>query len=683
MKRVQDRYPRASITGFVRLAPQQLWLRRLDSVSGSPEISLSRKKAKPGKPAEPSGTGNRPRRVERRRVTSPARSAISFSRHDLLIAAALAAAILAVYGQVASHHFIGLDDDLYILDNPMVNGGLSLKGIAWAFTTFHAANWHPLTWLSHMIDSQLFGLNAGGHLLVNSMIHVLNTLLVYLFLKRATGARWRSAMVAALFALHPLHVESVAWAAERKDTLAAFFGLLCLLSYVRYAEAASVKRYAIVALTLALGLMAKPMLVTWPFVLLLLDYWPLHRLHWQPASGIKRFAKELLPLIREKVPLFCLVAASMIVTYIAQSRGGAVQGLTNAPLSWRVSNAVVAYAKYLLLTFWPNGLGVYYPFSPDGVPAWQVAGALVLLAAITASAIGQAARRGYLITGWLWFLGTLIPVIGLVQVGGQAMADRYHYIPSIGLFVALVFGVGELAAARRVGRVTIAAAAAVVLVVLSAVTAIQVRRWRDSVTLFEHTLSVTTGNLVIEYNVGQVLGKQGRYGEALPHFAEALRINPDFFDALINMGFTLSEQGKPAEAVGFYNKALSVEPGSAKAHQELALALVKLEKKDEALEHFYKAMEITPTDADARTNLGLMLARLGKLREAAEQLNEALRLNPNSAEAHNNLGLVFLAAGKPQESLAHFSTAIRLKPELAGAQDNLKRAQARINAGEK
>jgi Flp pilus assembly protein TadD len=639
---------------------------------------VARKTLRTKKPS--SAGGDNPRSGESRRVVEAAKS---LGRPELLIAVALAAVTLAVYGQVATHQFISLDDDLYIRDNPMVNAGWSLKGIAWAFTTFHAANWHPLTWLSHMTDSQLFGLNAGGHLLVNALIHVLNTLLLFVFLKRVTGARWRSAIVAGLFALHPLHVESVAWAAERKDTLAAFFGLMSLLAYARYVEAPSRKRYAMVAVALALGLMAKPMLVTWPFVLLLLDYWPLCRFEWRPTQGIRGFAKAFLPLIGEKVPLFCLVAASMIVTYVAQSRGGAVQGLVNAPISWRVSNAVVAYAKYLLLTFWPTGLGVYYPFSPGGVPAWQVAGALVLLAAITAIAVREAGRRAYLIVGWLWFLGTLVPVIGLVQVGGQAMADRYHYIPSIGLFLAMVFGFADFAVAKRVRRIAIPAAGATVLLVLGTLTFLQVGRWRDSVTLFEHTLSVTSDNLVIHYNLGHVLGKQGRYEEAVPHFAEALRIKPDFFDALFNMGITLSEQGKAAEAIGFYNQALGLKLDSARAHMQLGLALVKVERKDEALGHFYKALELAPNDDVVRTNLGLMLARQGKLSQAAEQLNEALRLNPNSAEAHNNLGLVFLAAGKPQEGLAHFSTALRLKPDIAGAPENLRRAQAQINALQK
>lgn len=599
------------------------------------------------------------------------------------MAAALAVATFAVYGQVISHQFISLDDDVYIRDNPMVAGGLTLKGIAWAFTSFQDSNWHPLTWLSHMVDSEIFGLNAGGPLLENALIHVSNTLLLFLFLKRVTGASWQSAIVAALFALHPLHVESVAWAVERKDTLSTFFGLLSLLAYARYTEAASSKRYALVALWLSLGLMTKPMLVTWPFVLLLLDYWPLRRLEWQPADGIKRFGKAWVPLFREKLPLFCLVAASMVVTYLAQSYG-TVRALVDASFPWRLANALASYAKYLFLTFWPSGLGVYYPLSPAGVPAWQIAVAVVLLLAITAIALREARRRPYLITGWLWFLGTLVPVIGLVQVGvGPAMADRYHYIPSIGLFTAIIFGLADLATAWRIGRVSIAVVSTAVLLVFGSLTALQVSRWRDSMTLFERTLSVTSDNLVIHYNFGHFLGQQGKYDEAVPHFAEALRIKPDFFDALINMGVSLSEQGKSAEAIPYYHRALGVEPDNAKAHMQLALALVKQEKGDDALQQAYKALELAPNDADIRTNLGLMLARRKELSEAATQLNEALRLNPNSAEAHNNLGLVFLMAGQPEESLPHFSAALRLKPNFTIASDNLRRAQRQIDARQK
>src|SRR6202140_1018912 len=375
-----------------------------------------------------------------KRSAAPLRHAATFGRPDLLILLGLAVMTFGIYVHVIGHQFTTLDDPTYIQENSMVNRGVTRAGLAWAFTTFHAANWHPLTWIAHMIDSQLFGMNAGGHLLVNALIHVVNTLLVFWFLLRTTHARWPSALVAALFALHPLDVESVAWAAERKDTLSTFFGLLGLMAYARYAETLSWKHYVLVAVALALGLMAKPMLVTWPFVLLLLDYWPLRRFQWQPATATKGFVRALVPLVREKLPLFCLVAASAVITIIAQSHGGAVRTFEQVPASLRLSNAVVSYAKYLFLTVWPWDLAMYYPFPRAGLPVWQFACAIVLIAVITAVALRQAREQPYLLMGWLWFVGTLVPVIGLVQVGEAAMADRYSYIPSIGLFVALVFG---------------------------------------------------------------------------------------------------------------------------------------------------------------------------------------------------------------------------------------------------
>jgi len=630
--------------------------------------------------------GGKARPVERSRVVSPAHSGKSFGRRELLIAAALAAATLAVYGQVITHQFISLDDDLYIRTNPIVSGGLTLKGIAWAFTTFHAANWHPLTWLSHMIDSQLFGLNAGGHLFVNVLIHVSNTLLLFFFLKRVTGALWRSAIVAALFALHPLHVESVAWAAERKDTLSTFFGLLCLIAYAGYVQKPSWKKYGLVAVSLGLGLMAKPMLVSWPFVLLLLDYWPFRRLEWRPADGIKRFAKDWLRLVREKVPLFCLVALSMVVTYLAQAHGGAVGGLTNAPLSWRLANLLVSYAKYFLLTFWPADLAIYYPASHQVAQAWQWAAALILLGALTALALRRVKARPYLIVGWLWFLGTLVPVIGLVRIGGQAMADRYTYIPSIGLFVALVFGLADLAHFWRIGRVFITITSALTIVILASLTALQTNRWRDSETLFVYALSVTSDNVIVQYNLGCALDQQGRAAEAIPHFAEALRIKPDHLHALANMGMALRKQGKAAEAIAFYQRALKMKSDpsdSAKVHWQLGLVLADQGKNEEALLEFYEAMRQIPQDSGMRTNLGVKLASQGKLAEATEQFNEALRLDSNSTEAHTNLGFVFLLSDKPEEAIGEFSIALRLKPDLVAARDGLKRAQAQINARRK
>jgi protein O-mannosyl-transferase len=623
------------------------------------------------------------RHREKARVAQPPRLASSIGRSELLIAAALAVASLAVYGQVVSHQFINFDDDLYIRDNPMVNGGLTLEGIAWAFTTFHSAIWHPLTWLSHMLDSQLFGLNAGGHLLVNALIHTANTLLLFLFLKRVTGARWRSALVAALFALHPLHVESVAWAAERKDTLSTFFGLLCLLAYARYVERPSRKKYALVAVWLALGLMAKPMLLSWPFVLLLLDYWPLRRIEWQPADSLERFSKAWWPLVREKLPLFFLITPYLVLTYIAQAREGAVADLVAAPLSWRLANSLISYGKYLLMTFWPDGLAMFYPAPLETAPVWQWNIALICLGAITALALRNARKRSYWIVGWLWFLGTLLPVIGLVQVGAQAMADRYTYIPSIGLFAVVVFGLADLAKTWRIGSVYIATASAVTILLLALLTTIQISRWRDSETLFAYVLSVTSDNSFVQNNLGTALGQQGKHAEAIPHFVEALRIKPNYADALENMGLALWKQGKAAEAIGFYQRALRVKPQSVKAHWGLGQVLAEQGKNDDAVQEVMKAAELAPSDGDIRRDLGRILARQGKISEAIAQLNEVLRLNPTSAEAHNDLGVYLQMAGQPEGSLAHFSAALRLKPDMSVAQDNLKRAQNEIDGRKK
>lgn len=609
-------------------------------------------------------------------------SGLRIGRRELQIGACLIVAVIAVYGQVIGHHFINLDDDIYVYENPMVTAGLTTKGVAWAFTTFHAANWHPLTWLSHMLDAQVFGLNPGPHLAINVLLHILNSLLLFALLKRMTQRLWRSAIVAASFALHPMHVESVAWAAERKDVLSAFFGVLCLLAYVRYARAAhpSWKQFLPVTLTLALALMAKPMFVTWPFVMLLLDYWPLNRLEWRPREGLKRLARGLVPLAREKIPIFALGAASVAITYIAQSRGGAVRQFTDAPLSLRISNALVSYAMYILSLLWPRGLGVYYPFPPEGIPPWQVAASLALVAGVTVAVLRTTERRGYLITGWGWYLGTLIPVIGLVQVGGQAMADRYSYIPSVGLFVIAVWGVGDLIAQTRAQRRVAAFVSIVWLAILGSLAYVQVGFWQDSITLFRHTLSVAPNNLVVKYNLAYSLGKQGNLDDAIVHFGDALRIKPDFFDALINIGVTLNDQRKFAEAATYLTRAVELQPQSSKAHLQLGIALAQNGGSDEALHHFYKAEGLAQNDPDVRTNLGLMLARVGRLPEAREQLNEAVRLNPNSPEAHNNLGLVLLMQGEPEKSIPEFSTALRLRPEFRLAQENLNRAQAQIKA---
>src|SRR6266576_585324 len=600
----------------------------------------------------------------------------TIARPDLFIVLGLAVITFGIYAQVIRHQFITLDDGWYIKNNPMVNRGITLAGLAWAFTTFCEANWHPLTWIAHMIDSQLFGLNAGGHLLVNALIHVENTLLVFVFLSRTTHARWPSALVAALFALHPLHVESVAWAAERKDTLSTFFGLLSLISYTRYAEGHSRKWYAWTGSTLTLGLLAKPMLVTWPFVLLLLDYWPLRRL--SQSTSRKNFLVSIAPLLREKLPLFAIVAASCVITFFAQSHGGAVRTFTDVPIALRLLNALVSYAKYLLLTFWPHDLAVYYPFTPIGIPAWQIVGAAFLLIGITASCLFQRKIRPYLIVGWLWFLGTLVPVIGLVQVGGQTMADRYFYIPSIGLLIAVVFGLADIAKTGRVAPSLSAAIAGMVLLVLATLTNAQIHLWSDSFTLFKHTLAVTPPNLVIENSLGIAMDNSGRYDEAAAHFEKALQVQRDHYEVLVNMGVTRYHQGQLPEAIEYYQAAMRSQPDAPEAHAQLALALWKQNRNEAAYDEVRRASQLAPKDANIRNYLGIALGRLGRFPEAIDQLHQALRLNPNSADAHSNLALALLASGKARDSIPEFEAALRLNPELHGAADNLRRAQARL-----
>jgi tetratricopeptide (TPR) repeat protein len=608
----------------------------------------------------------------------------TFERPDLLILIGLAVVTFGIYAQVIGHHFTNFDDAPYITENSMVNRGVTPAGIAWAFTTFHAAYWHPITWIAHMIDSQLFGMFAGGHLLVNTLIHVTNTLLVFWFLLRTTRARWPSALVAALFALHPLHVESVAWAAERKDTLSTFFGLLSLIAYVRYAQAPSISRYVWTAVTLALGLMSKPMLVTWPFVMLLLDYWPLGR--WQSgkskAQSVERGSQwsVVRGLVVEKIPLLVLVAASAVIIFLAQSHGGAVRTLAHDPITLRLSNALVSYAKYLLLAFWPNDLAVFYPFPDAGIPAWQIIGAALLLIGITGFCFFQRKIRPYLTVGWLWFLGTLVPVIGLVQVGRQSMADRFFYIPSIGLFIALVFGLADIAERRRVAPWLGSVITGVVLLILATLTNAQLHRWRDSFALFEHTLAVTPPNHRIEYDLGVAFAESDRYDEAAPHFEKALQLRPDDYMSLLYMGITRFHQDRMPEAIEYAQAAIRSQADSPRAHDLLGMALAKQDRNDDALDEMRRAVELAPKDADIRNDLGLALARLGRYSEAIDQFHEAVRLDPKkAAAAHANLGWALLAAEKPGESIPEFEAALRLTPESKTAADGLRQAQAQLS----
>ena len=599
----------------------------------------------------------------------------TLERPDVLVLLGLAVVTFGIYAQVIGHRFIVLDDIPYLQENPVVDRGVTLSGFAWAFTTFREANWHPLTWIAHMINTQLFGTFAGGHLLVNALIHTANTLLLFWFLLRTTRARWSSALVAALFALHPLHVESVAWAAELKDTLSTFFGLLSLIAYTRYAEVPSISRYAWTFVTLALGLMAKPMLVTWPFVMLLLDYWPLNRFQ---KSEVRSQRSVVRGLVVEKIPLFVLVAASAVVTSVAQSYAGAVRTFTELSLALRLSNALVSYAKYLLLAFWPNDLAVFYPWTR--ILAWQVIGAALLLIGVTAFCFFQRKLRPYLIVGWLWFVGTLVPVIGLVQVGGQSMADRYFYVPSIGLFIAIVFGLADIAERRRIAPWIGAAIANAVLLTLATLTNAQIHLWTDSFTLFKHTLAVAPRNVAIESNLGLALQRSGQVDEAAAHFEKAVQIEPDDQVSQLYLGIARFYQGRVPEAIEHAKIAIRLQPDSSKAHDLLGMALAKQNQNEAALDELRRAAELAPKDAEIRNGLGTVLARLGRMPEAAEEFHQALRLDQRNAPAHSNLGLLLLTSGKAQESILEFEAALQLDPELKSAADGLQQAQAQLNS---
>ncbi len=496
----------------------------------------------------------------------------------LAIAAAIAILTLAVYARVAGYPFVAYDDDLYVTQNPHVLAGLSAEGAAWAFTTTSAANWHPLTWLSHMADVSLFGVNPGAHHAVNVVIHAANALLLFFLLSRTTGAPWRSGFVAALFSLHPLHVESVAWVAERKDVLSALFFLLACRAHVRYVERPGRGRYLALAAFFCLGLLSKPTVVTLPFVLLLLDYWPLGRM--APGKGpADRLPVPLGRLLLEKVPLFLLAAAVSAVAYATQQAGGTVSGF---PWAIRAAHAVNACAGYIGKMFWPGSLAVFYPFSGGNLSGPATAAAVALLASATALALATLRSRPYLAAGWFWYLVTLVPASGIVQVGAHSMADRYTYLPLVGIFVMLAWGVPPLLPDRPGRKAALAASAALVLSSAAVASWFQVGYWRDSEALFSRALNVTADNWVAHYNLALVLQRQGRDAEAAPHYLAMLRIVPELPDTAPNL---------------------------ARAHNNLGVALERLGDLEGASTQFRESLRLRPRDPTVEANLGNVLRR--------------------------------------------------------------------------
>ncbi len=591
-------------------------------------------------------------------------------RRDILVCLFLVLTTLAVYWQVGDHEFVNFDDDLYVTENYHVQRGLTLENINWAFsfTDKEKTYWHPLTWLSHMLDCQLYGLSPGMHHLTNLVLHIVSTLLLFLVFNRMTGALWRSAFIAALFALHPLNVDSVAWVAERKNLLSTFFWMLTMLAYVRYTERPGIYRYLLTFLVFALGLLAKPMLVTLPLVLLLLDYWPLGRVRFGQSGGEGSIAFRL---ILEKVPLLALSVVSIFLSSLSLHRAGAVVPMELVPMKLRIANALVSYIKYIGKMIWPENLAVLYPY-PHMVPMWQTIGALLLLVCVSVLVVRMMRRMPCLVTGWLWYLGTLVPVIGLVQAGlWPAMADRFTYVPLIGLFVMIAWGVPELVAGWRYRDAGLAAIAAVLLSILMTTTWFQVQNWRNSIVLFKHTLNVTAGNSVVHNNLGEALACEGRMEEAVIHFAEALRIDPAYHKAHNNMGAALRHQGRIEEAITHFQEALRIKPAYAEAHNNLGVALTRRGRVEEAISHFREALRIKPDYADAHYNMGVVLLSRGKAKDAIFHFRQVLRIKPDYAKAHYGLGAVLLSRGMVEEAAAHFREVLRIKPGYAGAHNNL------------
>jgi tetratricopeptide (TPR) repeat protein len=566
-------------------------------------------------------------------------------RLDAYISALLLLITALVYWPVTRHEFINYDDPLYVTENQVVQDGLSAAGVQWAFVGYHASNWHPVTWLSHMIDASVFALDPGGHHLTNLLLHLANTFLLFWLLRKLTGARWRCAAVAALFAWHPLHVESVAWVAERKDVLSTLFLLLCLWAYVTYTARRGVGRYLMALGLFALGLMSKPMLVTLPCLLLLLDYWPLGRLHLKA------------PLIIEKIPFFALSFASCLITFSAQHSGGAVQSMQAMPLLLRLDNAFVAYAGYLRKMFWPMDLAIFYPLTAQISPL-QITISIVILAAVSFAAWHWRRQRPYLVFGWLWYVGTLVPVIGLIQVGSQSMADRYTYVPLIGVFIMVAWALAEWASHQPRAQLTVRFVTVMSLSACLASTCGYVPQWQSSHTLFEHAVKVMPNNFMAYNNLGAALKDEGKIAEATSRYLEAVRLNPDYSFAHFNLAMVFAEEGRIDPALYHFSQLERLKFDTAEKHNLFGIELAKQGRLEDAVKQFSQALRRDPNYARAHCNLAYARSQQGQTAQAIDSYREALRLRPQWPEALQSLA--WLLATDHQSQFRNGPEAIRL-----------------------
>ena len=571
-------------------------------------------------------------------------------RLEFIVSLFLVLITLVAYWQLPSHDFLRFDDNEFITKNIHVHEGITRENIAWAFSITDYAYWHPLTWLSHILAFQLFGLKASMHLLINLFLHIASTLLLFFVLRRMTGSLWKSAFVAALFALHPLNVESVAWASECKNVLSTFFWMLTMLTYARYAERPGFYRYLVTFFVFALGLMAKPMLVTLPFVLFLFDYWPLCRFKLAQSDGMGHgFSKsipfvsrwsQVLRLVLEKVPFLSLSAVCIYLSSLSVQHLGIVISTASVPMKLRIYNALVSYVSYIKKMVWPHNLAVYYPY-PESIPFWKVAGAALFLVCVSILVFRALRSKPYLAVGWLWYIGTLVPAIGLIQAGlWPSIADRFAYVPLIGLFIVIAWGVPDLVARWRYKKMVLATTAMALLLTFTAATWFQNRYWQNSVTLFSHNVNLTQNNSVAHNILGSALQQQGKLIEAISHYAKALKIDSNYAEAHNNLGYTLTRQNHYKEAIYHYNEALRINPTYTDAHNNLGTALIHQGNEKEAIYHYYEALKSNPKYAGAYYNLGKILLNRGKTEEAINFYRKALKFEPEMTQALYNLSWI-------------------------------------------